>query len=222
MRRVYRRVAFPGGYFRKISLTEDEIRTRQYEGYLYGSREAWRGHGAFQIFFLKAMGLQPSHRFLDVGCGPLRGGLGVVAYLDAGNYCGVDFNESFLRAAALRVDEAGLASKAPVLRIFDDTTIDRLPGEFDFALAFSVLNHCDAAQRRRFLIGIPGRLKVGAPLYVSHASWFQESALARTKLVLKRRFARAADVGSDVSMSDFGWRQRRPPVFPILELERTL
>jgi len=220
LRHAYRRVAFPDGYFRSVRLSDDEIRTSAYEAYLYGGRDAWRGHGAFQLFFLKTMGLRPSHTLLDVGCGPLRGGIHAIAYLEPGHYCGVDFNESFIRAATERVRAEGLADKAPVLRAIHDMALDEVAGRFDFVLAFSVLNHCNREQRRRFLACVPDRLGADARLYVSHAAWFADDVLRGTRLYVRRIVRAAADVSPDLRMADWAWREKRPPVFPIVELQQ--
>lgn len=220
LRGVYRNVAFPGGYFRSIALSDQEIRTGAYESYLYGNSEAWRGHGAFQLVLLRAMGLEPGHTVLDVGCGPLRGGIHVIAYLEPGRYCGVDFNASFVRAATERVHAEGLAAKEPVLRVVGDLDLDQVPGRFDFVLAFSVLNHCDAAQRRSFLLRVPDRLASGGRAYVTHAAWFDDGCLTGTRLVLRRTLTSAVDVRPGLRMTDFAWPEKRPHVFPILELER--
>jgi SAM-dependent methyltransferase len=220
LRALYRNVGFPDGYFRAITLDEHEIRTRDYEGWLYGGSEAWRGHGAFQLWFLKTMGLEPFHALLDVGCGPLRGGIHAIAYLDSDCYCGIDFNESFIRAAQERVRSEGLAAKNPRLLAIDDFELEHVPGRFDFALAFSVLNHCDDAQRRRFLVKVPDRLTPDGRFYVTHAAWFDDDWLTGTPLALTRVFRAAADVNSELRMADWGWPEVHAPVFPILELQR--
>lgn len=220
LRRTYRRVAFPDGYFRSITLSDREIETGAYESWLYGGGDAWHGHGAFQLFLLKTMGLRPFHSVLDVGCGPLRGGIHVIAYLDPGRYCGVDFNESFVRAATRRVRAEGLSGKNPVLRAIDDLALDRVAGRFDFVLAFSVLNHCNPEQRRRFLDLVPDRLEPDGRLYVTHADWFEDACLVGARLVVRRTLASAADVSPDLRMADWAWPEKRPPVFPILELQR--
>ena len=219
LRRAYRSVAFPTGYFRSLRLSDDEIRTSAYEAYLYGSRDAWRGHGAFQLFFLRTMGLRPSHTLLDVGCGPLRGGVHAIAYLERGHYCGIDFNESFIQAATQRVRAEGLADKAPVLRAIGDMALDEVAGRFDFVLAFSVMNHCNREQRRRFLACVPDRLGTDGRLYVTHAAWFAEDVLRGTRLCVRRILSVAADVSPDLRMADWAWPEKRPPVFPILELQ---
>jgi SAM-dependent methyltransferase len=206
--------------FRSVTLSDHEIETHAYEEYLYGSRETWHGHGAFQLFLLKAVGLKPFHTLLDVGCGPLRGGIHAIAYLERGRYCGVDFNPSFIRAARRRVEAEGLAARAPVLDAIEDFALDDIRGRFDFALAFFVLNHCDSEQRRRFFLRIPNRLERDARLYVTHADWFDDSCLAGTRLVHTRTFAEAADVSTDLQMTDWAWSEKRPSVFPILEIRR--
>jgi SAM-dependent methyltransferase len=220
LRGTYRRVAFPEGYFRSLELSEQEIHTRAYESYLYGSREAWVGHGSFQLFFLKMMGMRPTDTLLDIGCGPLRGGIHVIRYLDEGHYYGVDFNESFIRAAKRQIEIEGLGSKEPMLQVIGDAALDGVAGRYKFALAFSVLNHCNPEQRRRFIERVPERLEDNGRLYVTHAAWFDQQCLAGTKLVLSRVFSEAAEVSPHLRMADWGWPERRPSVFPILELHR--
>ncbi|MGL5080430.1 MAG: hypothetical protein ACRC8A_02975 [Microcoleaceae cyanobacterium] len=45
----------------------------------------WDEIGKLQFDFLLANNLKPSSKFLDVGCGALRGGIPFVPYLDKGN-----------------------------------------------------------------------------------------------------------------------------------------
>ena len=52
----------------------------------------WDEIGRLQFDFLRARGLKPAHRPLDIGCGCLRGGIHAIKYLDAGNYYGLDIN----------------------------------------------------------------------------------------------------------------------------------
>ena len=48
--------------------------------------------------YLKAQGLQPHHRLVDIGCGPFRAGRHFIDYLDPGNYYAVDANHSLIQA----------------------------------------------------------------------------------------------------------------------------
>jgi hypothetical protein len=53
----------------------------------------WDEIGRLQFDFLNGAGLKPRHVLLDVGCGCLRGGVHFVAYLERGNYVGIDINQ---------------------------------------------------------------------------------------------------------------------------------
>jgi hypothetical protein len=53
----------------------------------------WDEIGRLQFDFLKGAGLKLRHVLLDVGCGRLRGGVHFVAYLERGNYVGIDINQ---------------------------------------------------------------------------------------------------------------------------------
>src|SRR5256885_1508932 len=46
--------------------------------------------GRYMFDFLVESGLRPEHRLLDFGCGALRLGVWALAYLDQGNYFGID------------------------------------------------------------------------------------------------------------------------------------
>jgi len=53
---------------------------------MVGPPGVWKDCRDFQINFLRKMGLKTHHQVLDIGCGPLRGGIPLIRYLDAGNY----------------------------------------------------------------------------------------------------------------------------------------
>ncbi len=55
-----------------------------------GNFELWDELGQLQFDFMVEHGLKPEHKLLDVGCGPLRGGIKFINYLEPGNYYGVD------------------------------------------------------------------------------------------------------------------------------------
>jgi len=95
----------------------------------------------FQIGFLKQVGLQPDHYFLDLGCGTLRGGIPVIQYLKEGRYYGIDVREEALEEGKKELFEAKLAHKNPVLKHIDDISSLDLGEKFTFMWAFSVLIH---------------------------------------------------------------------------------
>lgn len=107
----------------------------------------WSEIGRLQFEFLKAEGLTPGDRLLDVGCGSLRGGRHFVRYLNAGRYVGVDISEGVLGAARDLVAREGLAGKRPLLLLSADKRLTfaeaaaSAVGPFDVLLAQSVFTH---------------------------------------------------------------------------------
>jgi SAM-dependent methyltransferase len=104
----------------------------------------WEVLGALQLDFLKAEGLAPAHRLLDIGCGTLRGGRHFIAYLDRGHYTGLDISPAAIHYAEQLVLDEGLAGKAPhlVLSRAKDLKFMEFGGqEFDYLLAQSVFTH---------------------------------------------------------------------------------
>ncbi|HET6848596.1 MAG TPA: class I SAM-dependent methyltransferase [Gaiellales bacterium] len=108
---------------------------------LVGPASEWAVKRDFQIGFLKAHGLQPSDRLADIGCGTLRGGIPVIAYLDEGRYHGFEVRAEALDEARRELAESGLESKRPTLTQSDDLGSLRLDEQFDVIWAFSVFVH---------------------------------------------------------------------------------
>jgi hypothetical protein len=106
--------------------------------------DLWDEIGGLQLDFLKANGLQPHHRLLDIGCGSLRLGVRAVAYLDAGNYWGTELNETLLDAGYEKeVIPSGSSAKLPRanLVVDEDFSFKGVPPQIDFAIAASVFTH---------------------------------------------------------------------------------
>ena len=61
-----------------------------------GNVRHWDTIGSLQFDYLVEHGLQPQHYLLDVGCGPIRGGMHFIRYLETGHYYGVDLNAPVL------------------------------------------------------------------------------------------------------------------------------
>lgn len=212
----------PGRYeYSKITLSAADIQAKAYQRHLGGGAEHWDRRGRFQPVLLRTLGLQPGERLLDAGCGPLRAGVHLIESLDAGCYCGIDFNADFIKAARLLVAaEERLAAKSPRLECLAGFDFERLAEPpFDWVLAFSVLNHCDAATRRLFFHNLPAVLAPHARVVISHADWFDESVLAGGPLRLARALRRPADL--DAGLDVTAWGFAAPPdgrLFPIVVL----
>ena len=205
-------------YYSSIRLSAADIQNQNYKKHLGGGAQHWEKRGEFQLYFLQKMGLKKSERLLDAGCGPIRSGVHFISYLDRGNYCGVDSNADFIRAAAEAVTQnPQLRDKSPHLECVKDFDFSRLAGKFAYVLAFSVLNHCSPPLRQVFFEKISRVSMTESKIYITHAPWFQAGLLNQTQLRLRRTFNSARDIVDDLDMQTWGW----PPsesIFPILEL----
>jgi cyclopropane fatty-acyl-phospholipid synthase-like methyltransferase len=104
----------------------------------------WEEIGKLQLDFLVAQGLLPAHKFLDIGCGTLRGGRHLIRYLDAANYTGMDISRKAIEYGKGLIRTEGLSAKRPMLHLSKnkDLKFEELKGKaFDYLLAQSVFTH---------------------------------------------------------------------------------
>ncbi len=127
------------GALRRMAFKVTTLPSRRHA--LVGPADLWKMKRRFQFAFLSSRGLRPEHRLLDIGCGTLRGGVPLIAYLDAGNYVGVEARAEVLEEGRKELSEAGLEHKHPVLIHASDPAQVALEAPVDFAWAFSVLFH---------------------------------------------------------------------------------
>jgi len=130
----------------------------------------WEQMGEKQFEYLVEQGLKPSHRFLDVGCGSLRGGVHFVRYLEPGHYCGLDIQQELLDAGRKELAAAGVDPDSATLIQDDAFRVGRFEQEFDFALAQSVFTHMPLNPIMRCLAEIE---RVLAPAGRFYATFFQ-------------------------------------------------
>jgi SAM-dependent methyltransferase len=119
-------------------LTADEIAAGQHRQAVGGM---WDQIGRMQRDFLVGRGLRPEHQLVDVGCGALRGGIHLVAYLAPGHYHGLDLNPSLIEAGRLELRLAGLESRRAELLVNDRFDLTPFGTTFDYGLALSVFTH---------------------------------------------------------------------------------
>jgi len=203
--------------YNNYKLSAGDIENQKYKQYFGGGKKEWERRGAFQLFLLKTMGLSPSHKLLDIGCGPLRAGTHFINYLNEGNYYGVDYSPDFLKAANYIINSHNLNSKKPRLLCIKDFQCLNIEKSFDYSIAFSVLNHCSKYQQKLFFQNVPKVLKKGAKLYITHAHWLHKDMLLNNKVSLTDRFDDSLGISQDLDMSLWGW-SKEETIFPVLEL----
>jgi SAM-dependent methyltransferase len=136
-------------YYRQ--LTQEQINAGKHRGMVGGM---WEEIGRLQFEFLRARGLKPDHRLLDIGCGSLRGGIHAIKYLETGNYYGLDINPSLIEAGRHELRLAGLTNKNPHLALSDRFELGLFREKFHYLLAVSVFTHLFANHIIRCLAGV--------------------------------------------------------------------
>jgi len=112
----------------------------------------WDQLQEYQLNVLVQHGLQPHHSLLDVGCGPLQGGVAFISYLKPGKYTGIDASTEKLEAAYLQIERNGLAHKNPILIHSLSFGKDELGGKnFDFIWASQLLYYLDESKLAELL-----------------------------------------------------------------------
>lgn len=132
-------------------------------------RQSWQQMGRLQRDFLVGRGLLPGHRLLDVGCGPLRGGIHYVEYLDPGHYYGIEINQTLLDVGYKRELPDRLRERLPRdhLRVTERFDCD-FGVNFDYAIAQSVFTHVSLNQIRLCLYRVGGKLARGGRFYATY------------------------------------------------------
>ena len=112
-----------------------------YQAYV-GPPDQYDFMGATQFRLLCTLGLRASHRLLDFGCGSLRAGRLFMAYLDAGNYHGIEPNRWLIDDAIRdQVGQDAVDLKKPNFDYNGDFNTSVFPGGFDFIVAQSIFSH---------------------------------------------------------------------------------
>jgi SAM-dependent methyltransferase len=133
-----------------------------------GNLPRWELLGDLQFEYLKERGLEPHHFFLDVGCGPLRGGVRFIDYLEPGRYYGVEKDAAVLEEARrVELPRYALEAKRPTLVAMSDFDFRRLDQTFDFALAQSVFTHLPLNNIIRCLMRMEEALNDGGRFYAT-------------------------------------------------------
>ena len=128
----------------------------------------WDELGELQFDYMVEHGMRPQHRLLDVGCGPLRGGVHYIRYLDAGNYTGVEKDRRKLEAGRdVELPAHGLVEKRPRLVVMESFDFPSLERTYDYAIAQSVFTHLPINKIIRCVVQMEKVLVPGGQFYAT-------------------------------------------------------
>lgn len=129
----------------------------------------WEERGRLQEDFFIKHGLKPEHYFLDIGCGPLRGGVRFIKYLEPGHYYGIEKEPSLLKAAQeIELERHCLVDRKPNLLLIDNFDLSALRDvQFDFMFAYSVFTHLLPEMVERCLVNVIPKLKKNGVFYAT-------------------------------------------------------
>ncbi len=138
------------------------LRERHRLELMVGPLGFWDELQRYQLQALRANGLMAHHRLLDIGCGPLQGGVAFIGYLDSCGYTGVDIDPVRMEAAHAQVLRHGLAPKSASL-VLSSTFGDRELGDekFDYIWASQILYYFDDEAMATLLALVRRRLSPG-------------------------------------------------------------
>jgi hypothetical protein len=120
---------------------------------------------------LQGAGCSPRHVVVDYGCGSLWVGEALMAYLEPGNYIGMDVDDLFYKDGLARLPAEFVADRRPALRVIDDASLaevrDRRP---DFIVSVAVMQHVPAGDLAGYfsrilsMAGAHTRIEICAPV----------------------------------------------------------
>jgi SAM-dependent methyltransferase len=142
----------------------------------------WDELGRLQLAFLRSRGLEPQHLLLDLGCGALRAGVHLVAYLEGAHYYGIDLNVHLMEAGYEReLRPLGLAPKLPRthLAVSSEYDASSFGVQFDFVMAHSVWTHLPLEQIARCVSAVARVLKPSGRFYATLHIAPENASLAR-------------------------------------------
>ncbi|HVF60766.1 MAG TPA: glycosyltransferase [Thermoanaerobaculia bacterium] len=134
------------------SLDERAERMAAAAGFLGVPVEDFGREGRLQLATLLRLGLSPTSKVLDLGCGCLRAGYWLIHFLEPGSYCGIEPRRDRVEAGLAQLLEPGLAAcKRPRFDFNPDFDSSVFAERFDFYLARSIWTHASKPQIRRML-----------------------------------------------------------------------
>ena len=136
------------------------LRQKHYLESLAGPIGYWDPLQAYQFEFLKTMGLKPHHTILDIGCGPLQGGIKLIEYVESNHYTGIDLRPKTVTEAYRQVVRHDLTHKNPALIMSDSFGRHELPDRtFDYFWISQLLYHLSLDQIEDLFFQVASQMK---------------------------------------------------------------
>lgn len=159
------------------------------------------------------MGLSTTDSVLDIGCGPLRGGIVLIDHLAVGKYVGLDVRPEVIAEAERQIAKRGLDVKEPRVLVSAAFGRDEL-GEltFDVIWAFQVFYHLEDALLDECLVEVARRLKPTGAFYANvnpefQSGWWKEFPYLKRPVEFYEEAGRrhGLDVETLGVLRDFGY-----------------
>lgn len=161
------------GIHRRLS---PSLGRRHYLESLVGPIGHWDALQTYQFECLRNMGLEPHHHLLDIGCGPLQGGLKLIDYLEPDHYTGIDLQIEPIMAAYEQILEHQLLPKNPRLIISNSFGKHELQNcSFDFFWISQLLYHLSLDQIESLFIQAASTMTPTSLFYGDILDYRQES-----------------------------------------------
>ena len=121
---------------RKFAGNPDDLDYRKLAGH------GWGIYAAHQFNVLTSFGLKPKDTLLDLGCGGLRGGRLFIAFLEKGNYYGIE-PEGWAIKEAIESEfgQEYIEKRNPSFDYNSKAELSCFDKKFDFILAHSIFIH---------------------------------------------------------------------------------
>jgi hypothetical protein len=137
------------------------------------------------------VGIERDHAVIDYGCGSLRVGQHLIAYLAPGRYHGMDVTDHFYKVGLARLSPIALAEKRPKFTVISQRDVPGMQADWpEWVIATAVLQHVPPADLKAFggklrqLCGPATKIiltyhRAPSPLRTAAMSWaYDDSTLA--------------------------------------------
>jgi ubiquinone/menaquinone biosynthesis C-methylase UbiE len=180
---------------------KDGIRKLGHREYVGGM---WEEIGRLQFEFLVQQGLKPSHCFLDIACGSLRGGIHFINYLDIGNYLGIDKENKLIELGIEKeLGKEIYNNKKPEFVISDKFEFELFSKKPQLSLAQSLFTHLNSNDICRCLEKLR---KFVEPGHIFFATFFKGDSSANPKTSHSHADLRYSPEEMGTFGGDRGWK----------------